>query len=236
MDGLFALSVNAQSCDPEDFGEDLCGGVSSQRGPDEERMVFCTRRHARQAAMETFFMDDEDGEYAEIIATLNSPDGIACCGEAQGVCRRSSQIGWIGLCVLAELINFEELRRRFADAKQPLGGTRDEITAKIISYLIAGEETVLDGIIALHRAGEGAYALLILAPDGVYVAQSTDVEFPLVIGKKKGAVAVASEGEVLEMVGFNDLREVVPGEILRLMSGIAVTVDTLKHVELEGVV
>ena len=233
MAGLFALSVDARSYDPRCFGEDLCDGVFLQRSPHEKRVVFSTKGYTgRTVAMRTFFVDEEEEVCERIIRTLDPPEGIAYCGRGQGVCR-SSPIGWISLCVLAEIINLQELRHGLLDAGQLLVGTRNEMIAETIIHLIVRGDTVLDGIKAMRTAVGGSYALLVLAHDGVYVAQSPDVEFPLVIGEKEGAVAVASEEEALDLLGFNDLRKVVPGEILRFMTGIAAKVEILAPAELE---
>lgn len=233
MDGLFALSVDTRSYNPKDFGDELWDGVFLQKSPHEKRVGFSTKGYTgRTVAMKTFFVDKEEKMRERIIRTLDPPEGIAYCGRGQGV-RRSSPIGWISLCVLAEIINLQELRHGLLSAGQLLVGARNEMIAETIIHLIAREETVLDGIKAMRTAVGGTYALLCLAHDGVYVAQSPDVEFPLIIGEKKGAVSVASEEEVLELLGFNTRREVVPGQVLRLMTGIAAKVDVLKPAELE---
>lgn len=235
MAGLFALSVDTQSYNPEGFMDELCDGIFLQKGAHERQIGFSTKGYTGTTAMRTFYRDEEERIRGKVRRALGPPDGIAYCGKGQGV-RRSSLIGWISLCVLAEIINLQQLEHELLDAGHLLVGSRNEIIAETIIHLITGEITVLDGIRVMHKAVAGTYTLLLLAEDGVYVAQSSEVEFPLVIGKKEGAVSVASEREVLELLGFSDLGEVLPGEVLRLRMGIAAKVDVITSVETDIIV
>lgn len=67
------------------------------------------------------------------------------------------------------------------------------------------------------QVAEGAYSLAVLARDAIYALRDPYGLRPLCLGQlEDGSYAVASESCALHTIGANFLREVMPGEILRL--------------------
>ncbi len=69
---------------------------------------------------------------------------------------------------------------------------------------------------ALMQMAEGAYSLAILTRDAIYAARDPHGLRPLCLGRLDGGYVVASESCALQTIGAEYMREVNPGEILRL--------------------
>ena len=63
---------------------------------------------------------------------------------------------------------------------------------------------------------EGAYSLVVLTPDAVYAARDPMGVRPLVLGRLKDAWLVASETCALDLIRAEFVREIEPGETLRI--------------------
>jgi amidophosphoribosyltransferase len=86
----------------------------------------------------------------------------------------------------------------------------------VIIHLIAGSQapTLLGRIVEALGQVEGAYSLLFLTEDRLIVARDPHGFRPLVLGRLKNAVVVASETCALDLIEATYEREVEPGEIL----------------------
>jgi amidophosphoribosyltransferase len=87
---------------------------------------------------------------------------------------------------------------------------------EIIAKLIAQGDTFVEGIEKMAARVRGAYALVILTKGKIFAARDKHAFRPLIIGKRDGAVAVASESCSFVNLGFSIVRDVKPGEILEL--------------------
>ena len=74
----------------------------------------------------------------------------------------------------------------------------------------------IDRIRAFMQIAEGAFSLTILTRDAVYAARDSLGLRPLCLGQAEGGYVVASESCALQTIGAQFLREVNPGEIIRL--------------------
>jgi len=87
-----------------------------------------------------------------------------------------------------------------------------ELVAKIIvrgESIVAGVEDVYDLI-------EGSICILLLLEDGLYVARDRYGRLPIAVGQKDGAVAVANETCAFPNLGYNSVKQLLPGEIVKV--------------------
>ncbi len=66
---------------------------------------------------------------------------------------------------------------------------------------------------------DGAFSLLVLAPDALYACRDRYGLRPLSVGRLDGGFAVASETCALRAVSAQSIRDVRPGEIIRMTAG-----------------
>jgi amidophosphoribosyltransferase len=81
---------------------------------------------------------------------------------------------------------------------------------------VAHEDWWVARIKSLMRVAEGAYSLAILTRNAIYAVRDPLGLRPLCLGELDGGYVVASESCALQTVGARFVREIEPGEILRL--------------------
>ncbi len=123
------------------------------------------------------------------------------------------------------LTNAATLRRELLRRGVGLSSTSD--SEVIVQFLAAsaeswgeaeeGSDPWVDRIRALMRRAEGAYSLVLLTRSAVYAVRDPRGFRPLVLGAlEDGGFVAASESAALVTVGARYLREVQPGEIVRI--------------------
>lgn len=97
-------------------------------------------------------------------------------------------------------------------------GNEDNPT-EVVATLINQEATLVEGIRLAQRVIHGSCSLLLLTPDAIYAARDRLGRTPVVMGSKEGAFAVTLESSALPNLGFEPVRDLGPGEIVRLTPG-----------------
>jgi len=87
-----------------------------------------------------------------------------------------------------------------------------ELAAKII----ASGRSIPEGIKRVFESIEGSCTMLLLTREAIYAARDALGRMPLVIGRKEGATAVASESSAFPNLGYKVERFLEPGEIVRI--------------------
>ena len=125
------------------------------------------------------------------------------------------EFGSGGLAVAhnGNLVNAIELREQLEERGSIFQSTVD---TEVIVHLIATARGahVVDRVVAALAQVRGAYSLLFLTPTEMIAARDPNGFRPLVLGRVKDAVVVASETCALDLVGADFEREVEPGEVV----------------------
>ncbi len=113
------------------------------------------------------------------------------------------------------LINAPQLRRELLERGVGLQTSTD---SELILHLLAGAggPDWMTRIRILMARIEGAYSLVILTRDAVYGVRDPWGLRPLVLGKLEGGHVLASESCAFSTIGATMLREIQPGEIVRI--------------------
>ena len=111
------------------------------------------------------------------------------------------------------LVNTTYLYQELVGQGYTFRGTTDsEVIANLILSSSAG--TMLEKIRYAMRRLQGAYSLVVLTPQELYVVRDPLGVRPLCIGKVDSGWAVASESCALDHIGAEFMREIEPGEIV----------------------
>jgi amidophosphoribosyltransferase len=123
--------------------------------------------------------------------------------------------GGLAVAHNGNLVNANELRQRLEEQGSIFQSTVD---TEVIVHLIAGSrgERTIDRIIAALLQVRGAYSLVFLTPRELIAARDPNGFRPLVLGRIKDAVVVASETCALDLIDAQYEREIAPGEVLRV--------------------
>lgn len=113
------------------------------------------------------------------------------------------------------LINAPQLRRELLERGVGLSTSSD---SEVILHLLAGAggADLTTRIRIFMAKAEGAYALVILARDAIYGVRDPWGLRPLVLGKLDGGHVLASESCAFATIGAEAIRELQPGEIVKI--------------------
>jgi amidophosphoribosyltransferase len=98
----------------------------------------------------------------------------------------------------------------FANASVPTNGNSAHLPAE------ADGDRWVARIRAFMQVAEGAYSLAMLTHDAIYAIRDPRGLRPLCLGQLEGGYVVASESCALQTIGAKYMREIDPGEIVRL--------------------
>lgn len=222
MSGLAGLSVDRREY-KGDFKSDLFNLTFYQQhwGEDYGGLSTCNRKRIKTRTHRGLFRP----QFANDLIGLTGTEGIGFVGSDREPLEVNSRVGHFAACFSGNLINTPELIESFKHRGHTFGGDRDDI--ELIAKLISEGEDILGGIRVLAGATPGAYALLLLTEEGIYASLCPSAHWPLVIGKKEGAVAVASESNGFSNTGFILDRDLEPGETVLLREGRAETQEII---------
>lgn len=99
---------------------------------------------------------------------------------------------------------------------------------ELVASIINQKENLIDGIRYAQELIEGSMTLLLLTPKGIYAARDRMGRTPVVIGRKEDAYCISFESFAYLNLGYEDERELGPGEIA------VVTPEGVKTLALPG--
>ncbi|MBQ3401661.1 MAG: amidophosphoribosyltransferase [Lachnospiraceae bacterium] len=129
----------------------------------------------------------------------------------------SSHLGDFALTVVGKINNTEELvQNSFDTGTTHFMGTSSGVvnSVELVASLICGKGSFPDGIRYAQEVVEGSMSLLLMTPEGIFAARDRLGRTPVVIGKKEDAYCVAFESYSYFNLGYEDVRELGPGEIV----------------------
>lgn len=214
MAGLFGLSVDPQVYQ-DAFLEDLLHGAFYQQHSGEEYAGFAScnegtiKIRTHRGLIRPTFGRDMPG--------LEGQEAIGFCGAGRELVHTDSRLGEFAACLSGNITNSSELIHRFKNFGHSFAWGGEDI--ELVVKLIAQKEDMIEGIKWMAGEVHGAYSLLIVSPKGIYAVCSPDGHWPMVIGAKEGATAVAPESHGFTNSGFKIVHDLEPGEVVLLKDG-----------------
>ena len=215
MSGFFG-SISNQSCVNEVFyGTDYHSHLGTKRAG----LVFFNPLNGFQRAIhsiENGYFRNKFGSELKSFAG-NCGIGVISDTEAQPLVV-NSHLGKFAIATVSRINNLAELERDMLKkqkqfAETSLGGTNP---TELVAMLISEADDIVSGIENVYNRVKGSCTLLILTENGLIAARDKLGRTPVIIGKKEGAYAVASESCSFFNVGFKTDYFVGPGEIIRI--------------------
>src|SRR5438046_69054 len=155
------------------------------------------------------------GGRAAIGHTRYSTTGSSRIQNAQPMVVRGEALGELAIGHNGNCINARDLREQPAREGVPFTTSSD---TEVIAQVIAPEDgaTWDEGLTRALPKLPGAWSLVILTPSALYAVRDPLGVRPLCLGRKGDTWLVASETCALETVGARFIRDVAPGEVLRI--------------------
>lgn len=195
------------------FGIDYHSHLGTRRGGmvvyDKEKGFDRSIHNIENAPFRTKF--DKD------MQSMKGKFGIGCISdyEPQPLIVRSHH-GTYAITTVSKINNTDELVAEIFEkgGSHFLEMSGGEINAtELIATLINQKENLVDGISYALEKVDGSVSLLLMNKNGIYCARDKYGRTPVVIGKKEDAFCVAFECFSYKNLGYNDYKELGPGEI-----------------------
>lgn len=127
--------------------------------------------------------------------------------------RLSFSDGDFSLIFDGKITNSEKLRKGL---KRQGEAFSTNFESEILGRFISKGHDVVEGIKIMGEEMEGSCALTLLTDEEIYAFRSARVSPPFIVGKNEEGFVLASESPALTEMGFEDFRDVEPGEILKI--------------------
>lgn len=153
--------------------------------------------------------------------------GIGCISdyEPQPLIVRSHH-GTYSIMTVGKINNIDELISEVfqAGTSHFLEMSGGDINAtEMVAALINQKENIVEGIQYAQEKISGSMSILILTAKGIYCARDKFGRTPVVIGKKDGAFCASFESFAYLNLGYQDYKELGPGEIVVMTPEAVVT-------------
>jgi len=215
MGGFFGIASKNPCAYDIFFGVDYHSHLGTRRGGmamyDKELGFQRAIHNIENSPFRTKFEKDADEMRGNI--------GIACISdyEPQPLLVRS-HLGSYAITTVGKINNEDELcdhvlrqNRHFLE----MGGSRVNAT-ELVAALIDEADSLAEGIAHAQKMIQGSMSILVLTPDCIYAARDYLGRLPVLIGHRVDGHAVSFESFAYQKVGYTDLRDLGPGEIVRI--------------------
>ncbi|MBD5251596.1 MAG: amidophosphoribosyltransferase [Bacteroides sp.] len=130
----------------------------------------------------------------------------------------NSHLGRYAVVTVAKINNLREIAAELLEQRMHLSelSANNINQTEVVALLINMGKTFVDGINLVFSKVKGSCSMLILTEDGIIAARDYLGRTPIVLGEKPGAHAAASESSSFPNLDYKRLRDVGPGEIVRL--------------------
>ncbi|MCM0705520.1 amidophosphoribosyltransferase [Faecalicatena sp. BF-R-105] len=213
MGGLFGVASKTDCIMDLFYGVDYHSHLGTRRGGMATHGVdgFCRSIHnIENSPFRTKFERDVE----ELTGNL----GIGCISdyEPQPLLIQS-HLGSFAITTVGKINNADELLNKIYENGhshfQEMSGGQINAT-ELVAALICKQDSFENGIRYAQEAIDGSLTLLIMTKDGIYAARDIYGRTPLVIGHREGAYCAAFENFSYINLGYTDVKELGPGEIV----------------------
>lgn len=132
----------------------------------------------------------------------------------------NSHLGRFALITVGKIDNLEELADKALEHNMHLSefSSGKVNPTELVGLMIIQKPSLEEGIRHAQEQIKGSLSLMLLTEDGVVCARDLWGRTPVVIGQKEGAICAASEPSAFYNLGYTLVRDLGPGEVVRLHS------------------
>ena len=143
--------------------------------------------------------------------------GVISDNESQPI-TITSHMGRYAVVSVARIDNIEELSKELLDDRHHFAelSSGDINATELVAILIGLGSSIKDGIELVFKKIKGSCSMLILTDHAIYAARDKFGRTPISIGKNEKGYVCASESSSFDNLGYNYVRDLGPGEIVRI--------------------
>ncbi|MDO5075426.1 MAG: amidophosphoribosyltransferase [Bacteroidales bacterium] len=215
MGGFFGTASQVRCIADLFYGTDYNSHLGTARGgmaTYSKEKGFIRSIHSLES---TYFRTKFESELHKFEGNLGI--GVISDTDAQPLLM-NSHLGRFAIVTVAKVNNADELVAQLLRENMHLSefSSGKVNISELISLLIIKGKNFVEGIENVFRAVKGSCSLLLLTEEGIIAARDAWGRTPIVIGKKEGAYAAASESTSFPNLGYETERFLGPGEIVYL--------------------
>ena len=228
MGGIFGVASKSSCVLDLFFGIDYHSHLGTRRGG----MAVYDSAKGFDRAIHNIENSPFRTKFDRDVSELQGNLGIGCISdnEPQPLLVRS-HLGNFAITTVGKINNMEELvahsfKNGCTHFLEMSGGNVNP--TEMVASLINQKSTMVEGIRYAQEMIDGSMSMLILTPKGLVAARDLLGRTPLIIGKKENARCVSFESHAYINLGYEDEKELGPGEI------VAVTPEGIETLQKPG--
>jgi len=159
-------------------------------------------------------------KFEDDLAGMEGHMGIGCISDTEPQpLTVFSHLGHYAISTVGRINNIQDLVNRFLEKQNThfLEMSRGVINpTEVVSNLVDEASSFKEGILNAQQAIDGSCTMLILTSEGIYAARDRYGRTPLIVGEKEGSYCVSFESCAFPNLGYQNIYELGPGEIILL--------------------
>ncbi len=214
MGGMFGVVSTADCVNDLFYGTDYHSHLGTRRGGMAVRNGKGIQRSIHNIES-NYFRSKFESELKDFKG--NRGIGVISDTDPQPLIIRS-HLGTFGIVTVSRINNIEDLVRQAFGKRRYFSENAGSETSptEAVAMLICEKDSFEDGIVHAQSVIKGSCSLLLLTDKGIYAARDKLGRTPLIIGRKKGSVAVCSETCAFPNLEYSIEKFIGPGEIVFL--------------------
>ncbi len=215
MSGFFGSISKTDAVNDVFYGTDYHSHLGTKRAG----MVFYNVKKGFQRRIHSlensYFRNKFESDLPDF--TGNSGLGVISDTDPQPILF-NSHLGRFAVVSVSRMVNIDDLEKYFLKQKKHFTENFEGNVnpTEVIANLICEEEDYKSGIENIYEKVLGSCSIAILTPDRIIAARDKLGRTPVIIGKKDGAYAIASETCSFPNLGFEIEYFLGPGEIVEI--------------------
>ena len=198
------------------FGADYHSHLGTRRGG----MAVYDKEKGFQRSIHSIENTPFRTKFEKDIEEMTATSGIGCISDTdpQPLLVRS-HLGLYAIAMVGRISNAEALvEKYFSDhGHQFMAMSNGKVNeTELTAALINQKDSLVDGILHAQQEIEGSVTILLLLPDKIIAARDKCGRLPVMLGKNDEGCCVSLESFAYQKVGYEDLRELGPGEIVEI--------------------
>ena len=217
MGGFFGAVCNRDAISDVFFGTDYHSHLGTKRAG----MAAYDKEIGLQREIHNISNSPFRTRFEHIFDEMQGTAAIGCISDSDPqpllIC---SNLGKYAICVIGIINNAEELIQKHLSET---GGHFNAMTGgkvngtELVAALIDQKETFCEGLLFAQDVIEGSATILILRDGGTLIAARDRMgRTPMLVGKGEDGYCVAFESFAYKKLGYDDERELGPGEIVEV--------------------
>ena len=215
MGGFFGITSKNPCAYDLFFGVDYHSHLGTRRGG----MVMYDQELGFQRAIHNIENSPFRTKFESDVEMMHGNIGIACISdyEPQPLLIRS-HLGNYALTTVGKINNEDELAAHILGQNRhflEMSGGKINAT-ELVASLINEADSIPQGIRHAQELIKGSMSMLVLTSECIYAARDFYGRLPVMLGQREDGYAISFESFAYQKVGYDDLRDLGPGEIVKV--------------------